>query len=143
MEELKKISTDTKGFDKKAEQDLERGIGFFLYLEDNNKDVFENYYRIHLGKRLLSQKENEEEELKAEMFFLEKLKQDKDYKWVSKIDGMINDMKTSQSLNSKFDKNSIANISFSAHIITTIYWPSYPITQLQLTQDMEKIQKKI
>jgi cullin 3 len=68
-----------KTFDKKAEQDLERGLVFFRYLEDNNQDVFESYYRIHLGKRLLMQKEEEEERaiLDAENFFISKLKEEK------------------------------------------------------------------
>jgi cullin 3 len=68
-----------KMFDKKAEQDLERGMVFFKYLEDNNKDVFETYYRIHLAKRLLTNRESEEDMavMDAEQYFISKLSENK------------------------------------------------------------------
>jgi cullin 3 len=66
----------------------------------------------------------------------------KGIKYVSKIDGMINDLKGSQMLKNKFDGDKLSKglkIDFSAHMLTTSYWPSYSISSVELPEELKTL----
>lgn len=73
----------------------------FRYLQE--KDVFEKYYKQHLGKRLLSQRSYSDD---AERSLLVKLKTECGYQFTSKLESMFNDIKTSEDMHRDF-KSSI------------------------------------
>ncbi len=61
------------------------------YLQE--KDVFEKYYKQHLGKRLLSGRSVSDD---AERALLVKLKTECGYQFTSKLESMFTDIKTSR-----------------------------------------------
>ena len=63
------------------------------YLQE--KDVFEKYYKQHLGKRLLSGRTMSDD---AERNLLIKLKTECGYQFTSKLEGMFTDIKTSRDM---------------------------------------------
>ncbi|KAL9644431.1 hypothetical protein ABK040_013659 [Willaertia magna] len=118
----------------------------FHYLKD--KDIFENYYKIHLSKRLLIFKAYD---LDLEKSFIFKLKKECGYSFTSKIEGMFNDIKHSIQLNENF-KNYLNNnnttttilsnidnnkkeskmIDFYVNVLTQSFWPAYTISNANL-----------
>ncbi|CAN0573976.1 unnamed protein product, partial [Ectocarpus sp. 12 AP-2014] len=73
-----------------AEAMLEKVIVIFRYLQD--KDVFENFYKTHLSKRLLGGRSVSDE---MEKNMIVKLKNECGYQFTSKLEGMFTDMKIS------------------------------------------------
>lgn len=63
------------------------------------KDVFEKYYRIHLGKRLMSGKSSSSD---LEKLFISKLKEDCGFQFTSKLEVMLNDVTVSSEIMEKF-----------------------------------------
>jgi len=94
-QEFKGLSED------EIEQHLNSLIALFRYLQ--NKDVFQKYYSSHLCKRLLYGRSVSED---AEKYFAIKLKEECGSEYTSKVEGMFNDMKTSEETNANF-KNSL------------------------------------
>lgn len=74
-----------------ADERLDKVIVIFRYLQD--KDVFENFYKTHLSKRLLSQRSISDE---CEKSMVAKLKAECGYQYTSKLEGMFNDMSISK-----------------------------------------------
>lgn len=77
--------------DDQLEQQLDKVIVIFRYLQD--KDVFENFYKQHLARRLLSGRSVSDD---AERNMIAKLKTECGYQFTSKLEGMFNDMKLSK-----------------------------------------------
>jgi cullin 3 len=77
--------------DSELEQQLDKVIVIFRYLQD--KDVFENFYKQHLARRLLSGRSVSDD---AERNMIAKLKTECGYQFTSKLEGMFNDMKLSK-----------------------------------------------
>ncbi|KAJ8900931.1 hypothetical protein NDN08_000229 [Rhodosorus marinus] len=94
-QEFKGLSED------EIEQHLDSLIALFRYLQ--NKDVFQKYYSLHLSKRLLYGRSVSED---AEKYFAIKLKEECGSEYTRKVEGMFNDMKTSEETNAAF-KNSL------------------------------------
>ncbi len=74
-----------------TEIQLDRVVTVFQFLED--KDVFENYYRKHLSKRLLSGRSASSD---AEKAMISKLKAECGYQFTSRLEGMFTDMRISR-----------------------------------------------
>jgi cullin 3 len=67
-----------------VESRLDKVVVIFRYLQD--KDVFENFYKQHLAKRLLNGKSASDE---AERAMIQKLKLECGYQFTSKLEGMF------------------------------------------------------
>jgi cullin 3 len=76
-----------------AEAQLDRVIVIFRFLSD--KDVFENFYRNHLAKRLLNARSVSDE---AEKLMISKLKAECGQQFTSKMEGMFLDMNLSKEI---------------------------------------------
>ncbi len=73
------------------ETQLDKVVMIFQFLQD--KDVFENYYRNHLSKRLLSGRSVGND---AEKAMISKLKAECGYQFTSRLEGMFTDMRISR-----------------------------------------------
>ncbi|KAJ4746042.1 Cullin family protein [Rhynchospora pubera] len=113
--------------DDDVDQVLDRVLVLFRYLQE--KDVFEKYYKQHLAKRLLSAKSVSEE---AERGMILKLKTECGYQFTSKLEGMFNDIKTSQDTmlgfyNSPYGNDMADMPAITVQILTTGSWPTQNI----------------
>jgi len=91
---IKGITSSAAGgefFSQAVDAELQNVVTIFRYLQD--KDVFENYYKQHLAKRLLTGKSASEE---AEKVMVSLLKAECGYQFTSKLEGMFNDMRISR-----------------------------------------------
>jgi cullin 3 len=79
-------------------------IALFRYLQD--KDVFEEFYKLLLAKRLLNARGTSDE---AEKLVISKLKAECGYQFTSKLEGMFKDMSISKDLMELYRKVTAAN----------------------------------
>lgn len=77
--------------EEEIDSQLERAIVIFRYLQD--KDIFENFYKHHLAKRLLAGRSGSDD---AERSMISKLKTECGYQFTSKLEGMFTDMRISK-----------------------------------------------
>mmetsp|Transcript_33204 Transcript_33204/g.72436 ORF Transcript_33204/g.72436 Transcript_33204/m.72436 type:complete len:778 (+) Transcript_33204:129-2462(+) len=85
---LKAMSSDGE-----IDASLEQVVTVFRFLQD--KDVFENFYKQHLARRLLTGRSVSDE---AEKAMISKLKSECGHQYTSKLEGMFQDMKLSEDL---------------------------------------------
>jgi cullin 1 len=111
---------------------LDKVVRMFTYLTD--KDMFSEFYRKLLARRLLL---NRSASVDAERSMIGKLKLRMGAQFTSKLEGMINDMETAEENKTVFEDHvrsgSLAlGMDFSVQVLTTGYWPTYPIDELKL-----------
>lgn len=116
-----------KGLKGKTEAEvdevLRKTISVFRFLHE--KDTFERYYKQHLAKRLLQGRSVSDD---AERGMMAKLKIESGHGYVAKLQGMLNDMKTSEETMDDFNKtikNSHRPMPFalSVNVLTSTNWP--------------------
>lgn len=117
---------------------LDNLVRLFSYLTD--KDMFSEFYRKLLSKRLLLQRSASTD---AEKSMIGKLKLRCGAQYTSKLEGMINDMKHA-------DENALAfshflrdssydnNIDFQVQTLTKGFWPTYHDDELRLPRELTK-----
>ena len=86
------------------EKVIDNVILIFKHLHD--KDIFENYYKNLLSKRLLSHKNISDENEKC---VLKKLKAECGYQFTSKMEGMFTDITLSKGLAEEYHKHVLEN----------------------------------
>lgn len=116
------LKSGLKGItEDEVERKLDKVIVLFRYLSD--KDIFENFYKIHLSKRLLNGKSVSDETEKA---MITKIKNENGQQFTSKMEGMFLDMNLSSEIMSQFKisnyyKNS--PIDLEVQTLTASHWP--------------------
>lgn len=116
-----KLKKGLKGIsEEESEEVLDKVVTLFRFLQE--KDVFEKYYKQHLAKRLLSGRSVSDD---AEKSLIVKLKTECGYQFTSKLEGMFNDMRTSQDATEEFYRAfpDIEGPQMTVQILTTGYWP--------------------
>lgn len=107
---------------------LENIIVLFRFLQD--KDLFQQYYKQHLAKRLLTGKGLNEE---SESDVIAKFKDECGYHYIRKMDGMFRDMSGSCRITEDFRKylsetgDSIQGVDMSLRVLTANYWPTQSV----------------
>lgn len=92
------LKSGLKGLSEtEVDAQLEKVIAIFRYLQD--KDVFENFYKQYLSKRLLGGKSMSED---SERSMIAKLKSECGYHFTSKLEGMFTDMHMSKETMEQF-----------------------------------------
>jgi cullin 3 len=102
----------------------------FKHLSD--KDVFENFYKSLLSKRLLGGKDINEE---LERSVVAKLKAECGYQFTSKIEGMFKDLQISTGLMEEYRRStafSASPVQIDVSMLTTGYWPLMPLAACRL-----------
>lgn len=140
--------------DSEIEEILEKSVSLFRFIAD--KDVFENYYKAHLAKRLLNSKSLSED---IEKNLISKLKMEIGTSYTSKLDGMFRDMKLSKDMMDKYKEQKKKqhadltqgsssdaaqaatappanrknpDIDISVNVLTSTFWPASVVsTQLK------------
>lgn len=102
--------------DDQIEVTLDQIIHLFRFISD--KDIFENYYKIYLAKRLLSDRIHEE----AERKMISKLKTECGYQFASKLEGMFNDVKISKEAMSSYIPS--GDFEITVRVLTSSFWPT-------------------
>lgn len=109
------------------------------YISD--KDLFAEFYRKKLARRLLFDKSANDDH---ERSILTKLKQQCGGQFTSKMEGMVTDLTLARENQTQFEEylnsNSQANpgIDLTVTVLTTGFWPSYKSFDLNLPSEMVK-----
>jgi cullin 1 len=134
------IMKNTEKVGDDLETVLEKIVRLFGYIGD--KDMFNEFYRRQLSKRLLVAKTNND----AEKSFIAKLKVRCGASFTSKLEGMIKDKNLSADLQGSFKEYVTAKkikleIDFTPTVLTTGFWPAFKIDQLNVTNDFDNCMK--
>jgi cullin 1 len=122
--------------DEVLEKKLEKVVRLFGYLSD--KDIFAEFYKKQLSKRLLLQRSSSDD---AERSMIEKLKLRCGAQFTSKLEGMCVDMNLSNDIQSDFanylsDEGVNLSIDLTVQVLTTGFWPTYKPDDLNLPLEM-------
>lgn len=129
----------------KAKQKLEECVKIFKLIGE--KDIFENFYKKQLSKRLLQQRSSVE----LERWLVKQIKDEMGNFFTSKLDGMLRDIGTSMDLSKSFRGNNensdlLENTSYTSQILTVTSWPFQTASLLDdsviLPPKMQQVQTK-
>lgn len=122
--------------DEALEDKLEKVVRLFGYLSD--KDVFAEFYKKQLAKRLLLSRSSSDD---AERSMIAKLKLRCGAQFTSKLEGMVTDMNLSSDMQSAFgehvkQKEVKLGTELTVQVLTTGFWPTYKSDDLNLPAEM-------
>ncbi|KAH7292948.1 hypothetical protein KP509_28G004800 [Ceratopteris richardii] len=125
--------------DEAIEDTLEKVVKLLAYISD--KDLFAEFYRKRLARRLLFDKSANDDH---ERSILTKLKQQCGGQFTSKMEGMVTDLTLARENQSAFvnylaeNPQSHPGIDLTVTVLTTGFWPSYKSSDLALPAEMVK-----
>ncbi|KAJ8766403.1 hypothetical protein K2173_022462 [Erythroxylum novogranatense] len=125
--------------DEAIEETLEKVVKLLAYISD--KDLFAEFYRKKLARRLLFDKSANDDH---ERSILTKLKQQCGAQFTSKMEGMVTDLTLARENQSSFEEylsnypNANPGIDLTVTVLTTGFWPSYKSFDLNLPAEMVK-----
>lgn len=125
--------------DEAIEETLEKVVKLLAYISD--KDLFAEFYRKKLARRLLFDRSASEEH---ERCILTKLKQQCGGQFTSKMEGMVTDLTLARDNQNHFEEYLRNNthvtpgIDLTVTVLTTGFWPSYKSFDLILPAEMVK-----
>jgi cullin 1 len=135
--------------DVKLGEVMDNIVKLFSYLPD--KDMFSEFYRKQLAKRLLLARSASEE---AEKKMIGKLKMKCGAQFTTKLEGMINDIAQADSHQAQFNEAVAADekegkaplgVDFSVLTLTTGFWPTYSMDTMTMpplmTRCIERFQE--
>jgi cullin 1 len=131
---LRNAGVGEKLTDEEVDVLLDKVVNFLGLISD--KDVFQECYRKHLGKRLLSATVRED----VERSFLSKLKLKYGAPFTSRLEGMLQDKNTSAEQQSAFRdwlelKHPANSCDFSVQVLTQGFWPVFRPDQQVVVPD--------
>lgn len=121
--------------EEEVENRLNKVVSIFKYISD--KDLFENYYKSYLSKRLLSDKSLDGE---AERLFVTKLKTECGTQYTSRIEGMLKDIAIAKQDSDKFQESSI--LEFEVRVLTQTFWPQDQLPAIILPSELASVAEK-
>ncbi|XP_073148939.1 cullin-1-like [Henckelia pumila] len=125
--------------DEVIEETLDKVVKLLIYISD--KDLFAEFYRKKLSRRLLFDKSANDDH---ERLILTKLKQQCGGQFTSKMEGMVTDLTLAKENQNHFQEylhnNQATNpgIDLTVTVLTTGFWPSYKSSDLSLPAEMVK-----
>jgi cullin 1 len=127
--------------DEAIEGTLEKVIKLLAYISD--KDLFAEYYRKRLSRRLLIEKSSAEHH---ERGVLVQLKQQCGAQFTSKMEGMVHDLQLARETQSSFESwrsqggaaaaAAPAGCDIGVSVLTTGFWPTYKQQDIDLPKEM-------
>ncbi|CAL5223551.1 g6084 [Coccomyxa viridis] len=131
----------TKGGGEKLTEDavedmLDKVVKLLAYISD--KDLFAEFYRKRLSRRLLQDKSASDDHERA---VLTRLKQQCGAQFTSKMEGMVTDLALAREKQQAFEswqrQNSKSSpLDLSVTVLTTGFWPAFKAIDLALPQEM-------
>lgn len=134
---LLKRGSSEKLSDEAIEETLEKVVKLLAYISD--KDLFAEFYRKKLARRLLFDKSASDDH---ERSILTKLKQQCGAQFTSKMEGMVTDLALARENQQMFenwmgeDAERKPNIDLSVTVLTTGFWPTYKFVEMALPEEM-------
>ncbi|KAL3525530.1 hypothetical protein ACH5RR_013902 [Cinchona calisaya] len=134
---LKKGGNDV--IDEDIEEILDKVVKLLAYI--NDKDLFAEFYRKKLSRRLVF---NKSANIDHERLILTKLKQQCGGQFTSNMEGMVTDLTLAKEIQFQFQRylnnNPAASpgIDLTVTVLTTGFWPSYKSFNLSLPAEMVK-----
>ncbi|CAF1923551.1 unnamed protein product [Brassica oleracea] len=128
------------GNDKLSDEAMEATIDNVVKLLDyiSDKDIFSEFYRKKLGRRLLFDHHKVNKEHETSM--ITKLKRQQGGQYTSKMEGMVTDMQLAKEFQKGFKGSLTAKpggIDLAVTVLNTGFWPSYKTsTDLNLPREM-------
>ncbi|XP_074279653.1 cullin-1-like [Silene latifolia] len=125
--------------DDAIEDSLDKVVKLLAYVSD--KDLFAEFHRKKLSRRLLFDKSNNDDH---ERSILSKLKQQCGGQFTSKMEGMVTDLTLARENQSQFEDflqenpHTVRGLDMSVTVLTTGFWPSYKSSDLRVPQEMVK-----
>ncbi|XBJ15476.1 hypothetical protein VPH35_007366 [Triticum aestivum] len=125
--------------DEAIEDALEKVVRLLAYISD--KDLFAEFYRKKLARRLLFDKSANDEH---ERSILTKLKQQCGGQFTSKMEGMVTDLTVARDHQTKFEEfvadhpESNPGVDLAVTVLTTGFWPTYKTFDINLPFEMVK-----
>ncbi|MCL7033035.1 hypothetical protein MKW94_018899 [Papaver nudicaule] len=135
---LRKGGSTEKLSDDAIEETLDKIVVLLSYIDD--KDLFAEFCKKKLARRLLFDKNSAEDE--HERNFLSKLKLQCGGQFTSKMEGMITDLTVARENQSGYEEyvnsHDFAHpgMDFNITILTTGHWPTYKTIDLNLPTEM-------
>ncbi|KAL6884673.1 hypothetical protein ACP4OV_010609 [Aristida adscensionis] len=123
--------------DEGIEENLEKVVKLLTYISD--KDLFVEFHRKKLGRRLLFDKSGNDDH---ERSMLSKLKQYFGGQFTSKMEGMLNDLIMAREHQTRYEDYVGINpeahprVDLSVTVLTTGYWPTYKTADINLPSEM-------
>jgi cullin 1 len=136
--------------DEAMEETLDKVVKLLAYVSD--KDLFSEFYRKRLARRLLQDRSASDEHERA---VLARLKQQCGAQFTSKMEGMVNDLHMAREKQRQFDAwrqrqaervaatataagaaSSSNNLDLGVTVLTTGFWPTYKAVDLRLPREM-------
>ncbi|KAI3831029.1 hypothetical protein MKX03_011636 [Papaver bracteatum] len=137
---LRKGGSSEKLSDDAIEETLDKIVTLLAYIDD--KDLFAEFCRKKLARRLLFDKNSADDE--HERSFLSKLKHQCGGQFTSKMEGMVTDLALARDLQTGYDEYVNNNnythpgTEFNVTVLTTGYWPTYKTLDLNLPTEMRQ-----
>ncbi|KAJ0601856.1 putative cullin protein, neddylation [Helianthus annuus] len=125
--------------DEAVEDMLDKVVKLLAYISD--KDLFAEFYRKKLARRILFDKSANDEH---ERSILTKLKQQCGGQFTSKMEGMVTDLALAKENQPHFEEylsnnsNVSPGIDLTVTVLTTGFWPSYKSFDLNLPAELVK-----
>lgn len=122
--------------DESIEDTLDKVIKLLAYISD--KDLFSEFYRKKLSRRLLHDKSSSDDH---ERSVLSRLKQQCGAQFTSKMEGMVRDLQLARDKQNQFDEwmsncNKNLAVQISVTVLTTGFWPIYKSLELALPKEL-------
>jgi len=122
--------------DEAIEETLDKVVKLLAYISD--KDMFAEFYRKKLARRLLHDKSSSEDH---ERSILSRLKQQCGAQFTSKMEGMVTDLQLAREKQQQFEEWLQAqakqlSIEINVTVLTTGFWPTYKSAELALPKEM-------
>lgn len=135
---LLRKSSGEKLSDDDVETTLEKVVKLLAYISD--KDLFAEFYRKKLARRLLFERSNNDEH---EQTILSRLKQQCGAQFTSKMEGMVTDLQLARDKQREFEEwmkkvGKGVGIDMGVQVLTTGFWPTYKAIDLALPEEMEQ-----
>jgi len=124
---MKRELKDVVEHDAEMER-LDDLLTVFTYITE--KDVFQEFYKAKLAKRLLQTTPNED----LEKGFLERLQREMGKSFTHKMEGMLLDRDSTRAFAEKFAQDSSSaglGVEFEVRVLTAVNWPAYKSDNLQ------------
>lgn len=125
--------------DDSIEDTFEKIVKLLAYISD--KDLFQEFYRKKLAKRLLHDRSANED---YERSMLARLKQQCGAQFTSKMEGMVNDLQVAKEQQGNFaeylqnNPNKKPPVDMTVRVLTTGYWPNYKMVEMTLPKALEQ-----
>lgn len=133
---LKKGGSERLADEEAVEEALEKVVRLLAYVSD--KDLFAEFYRKRLARRLLQDKSASDDHERA---VLARLKQQCGAQFTSKMEGMVTDLQLARDKAAAFQEWKDRSgrqfaVDVSVTVLTTGFWPTYKAMDLALPAEM-------